>query len=197
MEAVEAPVTKRGKSRKALKNLSPNEANISAGKIAASPVPAPAFGEVPAKEGLSLPLSPKMGRKSKTSKKKAAGATADASAAAEASNKSFADELLELQGRLEQLRIEKERTEEMLRQRDEVIKQKDEEIENRGKEKDKLQKELKKLQKVKEFKPTMVLSFSISFRIWIFKDASFSQVLILTRCSLFTFLGRAYLLSCL
>ncbi|KAL5052880.1 hypothetical protein RYX36_033562 [Vicia faba] len=61
---------------------------------------------------------------------------------------SFEQELLEMQEKLKQLRLEKEKT-------DELLKQKDEELENRGKEQEKLQIELKKLQKLKEFKPIM------------------------------------------
>jgi upstream-binding transcription factor len=66
-----------------------------------------------------------------------------------------------MQEKMEQLRLEKEKTEELLKAKDEILKQKDEELENRGKEQEKLQVELKKLQKLKEFKPTMV-SFFIS-----------------------------------
>ncbi|XP_028090301.1 high mobility group B protein 6-like [Camellia sinensis] len=61
----------------------------------------------------------------------------------------------ELQLMLQQLRIEKEQTEELLKAREETLKMKEEELEARGKEREKLQKELKKLQKMKEFKPTM------------------------------------------
>ncbi|CAK8579315.1 unnamed protein product [Lathyrus sativus] len=69
----------------------------------------------------------------------------------------FEQDLLEMQEKLQQLRLEKEKTDELLKEKDEILKQKDEELENRGKEHEKLQIELKKLQKLKEFKPTMNL----------------------------------------
>ncbi|KAM0876088.1 hypothetical protein ACQ4PT_036413 [Festuca glaucescens] len=68
---------------------------------------------------------------------------------------SMADELTELQGMLERLRLEKEKAEEMVRERDEVIRKKEEEIETKGKQQERLQAELKKMQRIKEFKPTM------------------------------------------
>jgi len=76
---------------------------------------------------------------------------------------SFEKELLEMQEMLQQMRLEKEKTEELLKARDDALKQKDEELENRGREQEKLQVELKKLQKLKEFKPTMVNSVDISY----------------------------------
>lgn len=60
---------------------------------------------------------------------------------------------------MEKLRIEKERTEEMLRDRDEMLRQVEEELVSKGREQEKLQTELKKLQKLEEFKPTVVSSF--------------------------------------
>ena len=69
---------------------------------------------------------------------------------------SMADELTELQGMLERLRLEKVKAEEMARERDEVIRKKEEEIETKGKQQERLQAELKKMQRIKEFKPTMV-----------------------------------------
>lgn len=69
---------------------------------------------------------------------------------------SFEKDLLEMQEKMQLLRLEKEKTEELLKARDELLKQKEEELENRGREQEKLQVELKKLQKLKEFKPTMV-----------------------------------------
>lgn len=74
---------------------------------------------------------------------------------------SFEKELQEMQEMMETLRIEKERTEEMLKERDEMLKQKDEELDSKGREQEKLQNELKKLQRLKEFKPTVVSSFHI------------------------------------
>uniref|UniRef100_A0ACD5Z4N2 Uncharacterized protein n=1 Tax=Avena sativa TaxID=4498 RepID=A0ACD5Z4N2_AVESA len=70
---------------------------------------------------------------------------------------SMADELTELQGMLERLRLEKEKAEEMVRERDEVIRKKEEEIETKGKQQQRLQAELNKMQRIKEFKPTMNL----------------------------------------
>ncbi|WVZ26107.1 hypothetical protein V8G54_004651 [Vigna mungo] len=70
---------------------------------------------------------------------------------------SFEKELLQMQEMLQQMRLDKEKTEELLKAKDEALKQKDEELENRGREQEKLQVELKKLQKLKEFKPTMNL----------------------------------------
>ncbi|CAL8991021.1 unnamed protein product [Prunus brigantina] len=52
-------------------------------------------------------------------------------------------------------RVPKEKTEELLKEKDEILKLKEEELETKGREQDKLQMELKKLQKLKEFKPTM------------------------------------------
>ncbi|KAJ6826581.1 high mobility group B protein 6-like [Iris pallida] len=129
-----AEVTKKGKSRKALKALSASEVNASAGKE----------NRV---DGLSLLVSPNdKPIKKDISKPKAAII---------ATEKSLADELKDVQRRLEKLRVEKEKTEELLKQRDEMIRVKEEELEKRCKEQEKLQKEIKKLQKLKEFKPTM------------------------------------------
>lgn len=69
----------------------------------------------------------------------------------------MAGELTELQGMLERLRLEKEKAEEMVRERDEVIRKKEEEIETKGKQQERLQAELNKMQRIKEFKPTMSL----------------------------------------
>ncbi|RVW45413.1 High mobility group B protein 13 [Vitis vinifera] len=68
---------------------------------------------------------------------------------------SFERDLQEMQEKLEQLRLEKEKTEELLKARDEMLKIKEEELETRGREQEKLQMELKKLQKLKKFKPTV------------------------------------------
>ena len=54
------------------------------------------------------------------------------------------------------MRLEKEKTEELLKTKDDILKKKEEELLERGREQEKLQMELKKLQKLKEFKPTMV-----------------------------------------
>ncbi|XP_027187271.1 high mobility group B protein 6-like [Cicer arietinum] len=78
---------------------------------------------------------------------------------------SFEQDLLDMEEKLQQLLLEKEKTEELLKAKDEILKQKDKELENRGKEQEKLQIELKKLQKLKEFKPTMewILKYLMHF----------------------------------
>ncbi|KAK6931934.1 E2F/DP family, winged-helix DNA-binding domain [Dillenia turbinata] len=58
--------------------------------------------------------------------------------------------------------LEKEKTKELLKERDEMLKQKEEELETRSKEQEKLQMELKKLQKMKEFRPTMLFPIAQS-----------------------------------
>ena len=129
-----AEVVKKGRSRKALKTVSANEVNISAGKM-------PSNKEN--RDGLSLILSPGEAKKIVSNAKLETG-------------RSVANELKEVQRRLELLRIEREKTDELLKQRDDMIRLKEEELENRAKKQEKLQKELKKLQKMEEFKPTMV-----------------------------------------
>ncbi|PIA49084.1 hypothetical protein AQUCO_01300142v1 [Aquilegia coerulea] len=148
---VPIPKNKRGKSRKALKpkDSTSNEANILAGKISSSPQSD--LLDVSGKENqdaLSL-----------TSKRNKRG-----SKIVKESKNSFENELEEIQKKLEQMRIEKEKTEELLKDRDEMLKMKEEELENRGKEQEKLQMELKKLQKAKEFKPTMSFPLVQSLR---------------------------------
>ncbi|GMP31989.1 hypothetical protein CsSME_00005959 [Camellia sinensis var. sinensis] len=90
-------------------------------------------------ESLSQPQSAKKAKKAGTKAKQ------------QQQNQSFE----ELQEKLQQLRIEKEQTEELLKAREQTLKMKEEELEARGKEREKLQTELQKLQKMKEFKPTM------------------------------------------
>nr|CAB3446318.1 unnamed protein product [Digitaria exilis] len=125
-----------GRGRKALVAVLDNEANISAGKVAQS-------GD------LSASSAPKAKRAPARS-----GKAAKASAAAAAS---LVDDVAELQGMLERLRLEKEKAEEMVRERDEVIRKKEEEIETKEKEQERLQAELRKVQRAKEFKPTVSL----------------------------------------
>ncbi|KAL4189407.1 hypothetical protein AMTRI_Chr08g165270 [Amborella trichopoda] len=55
------------------------------------------------------------------------------------------------------MRLEKEKADEILKEKDELLKRKAEEIENRGKAQEKLDSEIKKLQKLKEFKPNLSL----------------------------------------
>ncbi|KAK6945496.1 E2F/DP family, winged-helix DNA-binding domain [Dillenia turbinata] len=62
------------------------------------------------------------------------------------------------------MRLEKEKTEELLKERDKMLKQK-EELETRSKEQEKLQMELKKLQNLKEFRPTMFNKLAFAYHI--------------------------------
>ncbi|KAB5529523.1 hypothetical protein DKX38_019604 [Salix brachista] len=71
----------------------------------------------------------------------------------------FEKDFQEMQEMLQQLKLEKEKTEVLLKEKDEMLKAKDDEIEMKGKEQEKMKTELKKLQKLKEFKPTMTLPF--------------------------------------
>ncbi|KAI5601305.1 hypothetical protein BDE02_01G084000 [Populus trichocarpa] len=156
--AVAPTVPKKSRNnRKALKQKNPstNEANIMAQKL---PEPSPASVLPPSDtdsskenlESLSQPRSsPKKG------KSKAAKAKQNKEAAAS----SFEKDFQEMQEMLQQLKLEKEKTEVLLKEKDEMLKAKDEEIEMKGKEQEKMKTELKKLQKLKEFKPIMTLPF--------------------------------------
>ncbi|KAE8722226.1 High mobility group B protein 6 [Hibiscus syriacus] len=128
---VDVPKKSRKNGRKALKEKNPstNEANILAGKL--SPLPA-------------VPSPMEANDKGKSAKAKS-----------KQSKQSFEKDLQDM---LRQLRIEKEKTEELLKEKDEMLKLKEVEIENKGKEQEKLQMELKRLQKMKEFKPTMTFA---------------------------------------
>ncbi|KAJ1278845.1 hypothetical protein BS78_04G110500 [Paspalum vaginatum] len=121
-----------GRGRKALVAVLDNEANISAGKAAAQ---APDLSAAPSAQKAKRPSA-------RSCKAKAAAAA-------------VVDDVAELQGMLERLRLEKEKAEEMVRERDEVIRKKEEEIETRDKEQERLQAELRKVQRAKEFKPTV------------------------------------------
>ncbi|GMJ10974.1 3xHigh Mobility Group-box1 [Hibiscus trionum] len=145
----DVPKKSKNNGRKALKQKNPstNEANILAQKLSPTPpVPSPMEADDPAKENSQTLTSPKKGKA--------------AAAKAKQSKQSFEKELQEMQDMLQKLRIEKEKTEELLKEKDEMLKMKEEEIETKGKEQEKLQMELKKLQKMKEFKPTMTFSIS-------------------------------------
>ncbi|RLN08366.1 high mobility group B protein 6-like [Panicum miliaceum] len=124
-----------GRGRKALVAVLDNEANISAGKAAQA-----------------ADLSASSAQKARRAPSKS-GKAAKAAAAASA----VVDDVAELQGMLERLRLEKEKAEEMVRERDEVIRKKEEEIETKEKEQGRLQAELRKVQRAKEFKPTVSL----------------------------------------
>ncbi|XP_010055848.2 high mobility group B protein 6 [Eucalyptus grandis] len=147
------PTKKPRNSRKALKQKNPssNEANILAQQQQTLPPPQPAGDDDSGsalkenQESLSQPRSsPKKSKPRANSKKQVAAPASD-----------FEKEMQEMQEMMERLRIEKAKTEEMLKDRDEMLKQKEEELEVKGREHEKLQGELKKLQKIKEFKPTM------------------------------------------
>ncbi|XP_057521584.1 high mobility group B protein 13-like [Amaranthus tricolor] len=140
---------KKGKSRKALKEKNPstNEANILAAKSTdqfdvPSIEPKSDLGKENL-ENLSHSRSEKRKSKAKSKTKRV-----------EVSN-DFEKDLQEMQEMLEKLKIEKEKTEEMLKEKDQILKKKEE-------EQQKLQLELKKLQKMKEFKPTMTLPINQS-----------------------------------
>jgi len=140
MATAAAAGSKRGgaRGRKALVAVLDNEANISAGKAAQA-------ADVSASSA-----------QKKAKRAPARSGKAKAAAAAPA----VVDDVAELQGMLERLRLEKEKAEEMVRERDEVIRKKEEEIETRDKEQGRLQAELRKVQRAKEFKPTVVRSHS-------------------------------------
>ncbi|XP_068666764.1 high mobility group B protein 6-like [Aristolochia californica] len=148
-EVEQVPSKKGRKGRKALKPKNAPATGANVLSLQASKSPLKTFVE-PGKEnlqGLSSPTNHgKVRLKSKESKQ------------------SFADELLDLQKKLEQMQLEKDKTEELLKERDEMLKRKEEELENRGKEQEKLQKELKKLQKLKEFKPSVNITVVQSLR---------------------------------
>ncbi|CAN6804363.1 unnamed protein product [Brassica oleracea] len=74
------------------------------------------------------------------------------------SAKSFEKDLLEMQTMMEKMKIEKDKTEELLKEKDEILRRKEEELVTRDAEQEKLKTELKKLQKMKEFKPNMTFA---------------------------------------
>ncbi|GKV40076.1 hypothetical protein SLEP1_g47750 [Rubroshorea leprosula] len=150
--------TKKSRNaRKPLKQKNPtvNEANFVAQKISqASPAPVPSPMEAdPTKENHES-LS-----QTRTSPKKTRGGKGKQS-----KQQSFEKELLEMQDMLQKMKIEKEKTEELLKEKDEMLKIKEEELENKGKEQEKLQMEFKKLQKMKEFKPTVTFPIAQSLQ---------------------------------
>nr|GMD67479.1 high mobility group B protein 6-like isoform X1 [Ipomoea batatas] len=132
--AADAIPAKKGKSRKALKNrkASSSEANIMAASVSDAPVATIPAGESAEKENHE-------GLCPKNSKKEAKKQTEESS---------FEKEILEMQEKLQQLKIEKEQSEELLKAKEEMLIQKE-------KEQEKLQTELKKLQKINEFKPNL------------------------------------------
>ncbi|CAM8913391.1 unnamed protein product [Rhodiola kirilowii] len=142
--AITRSATKKKKSNNARKPLAQKNADNDESNV--QPSPAKATDSIPAKEVIpEVQPSPKVAKQTKASKK---------SKQTEPSS-SFEKDLLEMQEKLEQLRLEKEKTEELLKEKDEILKTKEEELEARGKKQEKLEVELKKLQKLKEFKPTL------------------------------------------
>ncbi|KAL1326455.1 hypothetical protein HN51_036555 [Arachis hypogaea] len=149
--AAEVP-TRRSRSKRALKdkNSSTNEsANTITTKV--SEFTPPISEQVIMKENLDTTTTVSQPKKGRAASKK------QSTKQQQQQSPSFEKELLEMQEKLQQLHLEKEKTEELLKAKDEALKLKDQELENRGKEQEKLQTELKKLQKLKEFKPTMNL----------------------------------------
>ncbi|EEF51321.1 high mobility group B protein 13 [Ricinus communis] len=149
------------------KNPSTNEANIMAQKLSAiSPVPAPPSDAADASkenhESLSQPRSSPKKLKAKAATKAKQTKQSSSSSATTTTN-SFEKEMQEMQEMLQKLKLEKEKTDELLKEKDEILKAKQEELENKGKEQEKLQMELKKLQKLKEFKPNMNFPLLQSF----------------------------------
>ncbi|CAN6693559.1 unnamed protein product [Malus baccata var. baccata] len=150
------PNRKPRASRRALKDKNPsgNAANILAGKVldaAPSPIQTP-WDSNPEKENhASLSqtrTSPKKSAKAAASKKQAKQKKTQPS--------SFEKELEEMQEKLQAMKLEKEKTLELLKEKNEILKTKEEDLAMKGREQDKLQMELKKLQKLKEFKPTVM-----------------------------------------
>ncbi|CAN0862816.1 High mobility group B protein 13 [Linum grandiflorum] len=133
-------------SKKALKPkaASKNDANILAQELTESspavPPPPPTETSDPMKENHPSLSSAKKGK---------------GKAAKGAKQTSFDKELEEMQEMLQQLKLEKEKTEEMLKEKDEILKAREEELESKGKQQEKMQAELKKLHKLKEFRPNL------------------------------------------
>ncbi|KAL8266709.1 hypothetical protein R6Q59_004053 [Mikania micrantha] len=132
------------KSSKAKKQSKPdpaaNESNIVDGAICQPPILTENSAGKENSENLSQHKSPKIKKSSKAKKQSQPDPAAF----------SFQKELEELQEKLEQMTLEKQQAEELL-------KLKEQEIESQNNEQEKIKMELKKLQKLKEFKPTMTL----------------------------------------
>ncbi|KAH9608585.1 hypothetical protein KSS87_022327 [Heliosperma pusillum] len=148
---------KKGRSKKALKDKksSTSEANILAGNQSTDAVGetlVPVFVPEPEKEN-NLEMSERKNKKKK-SKSKAKGEqqeeVVEKASSGGGNGGDFEKQLQEMQEMMEKMKIEKEKTEEMLKEKDEILKKKDEEI--------------KKLHKIKEFKPTMTLPIMQSMK---------------------------------
>ncbi|KAJ0049380.1 hypothetical protein Pint_15020 [Pistacia integerrima] len=150
MATDKVPKKARNNSRKALKQKNPstNEANIIAQTLSQSTTPVPPPETDPSKENHESLSQPRSEPKKAAAKGRAKKTTKN--------QDSFEKDLQDLQEMLEKMKIEKEKTEELLKEKDEMLKMKDEELDVKEKEQEKLQMELKKLQKMKEFKPNMV-----------------------------------------
>lgn len=145
--------TKKARSRKALKPKTPssNDTNI-------LPVPV---------SQSSSPIIESVGKENEKKGKKATKGVSKTKP--QDGNNSFEKEFEEMQKKLEQMTLEKPKTEEMLKEREEMLKVKEEELVTRGREQEKLQMELKKLGKMKEFKPTVVIhSYLFDKMNWMF-----------------------------
>ncbi|CAA7037411.1 unnamed protein product [Microthlaspi erraticum] len=105
---------------------------------------------------------PRNSRKALKQKNEIAETPASPVSAKAKSAKSFEQDLVEMQAMLEKMKIEKDKTEELLKEKDEILRKKEEELETRDAEQEKLKVELKKLQKMKEFKPNMTFACSQS-----------------------------------
>lgn len=152
--ATAEPVAFPKKPRNGRKALKEKNASVATDlpPTSACPIPSPMSKDDPTKENHESLSEPKKGKSGAAASKKQQQAKQSTASSAS----SFEKELLEMQEMLQQLKIEKEKTEELLKEKDEMLKMKEEELETRGKKQEKLQVELKKLQKLKEFKPTMV-----------------------------------------
>ncbi|KAJ0239627.1 High mobility group B protein 13 [Hirschfeldia incana] len=97
-------------------------------------------------------------RKALKQKNEIATETPPSPVSAAKGKKSFEKDLLEMQAMLEKMKIEKDKTEELLKEKDEILRKKEEELVTRDAEQEKLKAEVKKLQKMKEFKPNMTFA---------------------------------------
>lgn len=164
MPTDDVPKKARNNGRKALKqkNSSINGANIIAQTLSQSLMPIPAPETDPSKENHESLSQPRTEPKKAAAKGRTKKATTK-------NQDSFEKDLQDLQEMLEKMKIEKQKTEELLKEKDQMLKMKDEELDVKEKEQEKLQMELKKLQKMKEFKPNMVC-FLISISLCLFAE---------------------------
>ncbi|KAI4984273.1 hypothetical protein ZWY2020_051950 [Hordeum vulgare] len=153
MATVAATESRRsGRSRKALAPVPDNDANICAGgaDLAAALPPQPHKAKRTSPKMRKAEVSPIADERMGTPP-----ALVDAAAVSLGKADVATAPASTRKGMLERLRLEKEKAEEMVRERDEVIRKKEEELETRGKQQERLQAELKKMQRVKVFQPSM------------------------------------------